>query len=130
MELHIDRLAIWLSAALLLAGCSKAPEPEVLGPERRLEDPEYVRKLDVERSEQNRIQCALEEVRQAREALKAEDPELAGEQAKALDARQAELLQEFDASRRRAAATVRDRIHKDIQNGKIKATNLQKKKGK
>ena len=127
MERQIDRLFCLAAAALLLAGCSKSPEPEKTVLESRLADAEYVQKLDVERTEQSRIQGALEDVRRAREALKAEDPELTGAKAKELEARQDALLAEFGESRRRAAATVRARILQDIQNEKTNALNLQKK---
>jgi hypothetical protein len=127
MERQIDRLFCLAAAALLLAGCSKSPEPEKTVLESRLADAEYVQKLDVERAEQTRIQSDLEVVRQALEILKAEDPELTGDKAKELQARQKALLKEFGESRGRAAATVRARIFEDIQKEKINAMNLQKK---
>ena len=117
-----------MAAAVLLTGCpNNPPEPGEAKRESRLADTAYVQQLDAARSEQNRIQCELEAVRQAREALKAEDPELTGEKAKELEARQDALLAEFGESRRHAAAMVRARIHQDIQNEKTNALNLQKK---
>lgn len=118
MKMPIDKWAALAAATVLLTGCPKAEEPV---PETtRMQDPVYVQKLDVERDEQKRIQIDLEAVRQALEALKAEDPELTGERAKELAARRDALLEEFGESRKRAAATVRERILKDLNNEKQK----------
>ena len=119
MKMPIDRFAVLAAATVLLTGCpnaEKEPEPETT----RMQDPVYVQKLEVERGEQKRIQGDLEAVRQALEALKAEDPELTGDKAKELAARRDALLEEFGASRKRAAATVRERVLKDLNNEKQK----------
>lgn len=106
-------------AYMVWKGASPAVEDTRTPLEKRMQDPEYLKKLDEITAERKQLVKELQILRAKIKVAQEKDPD--GEEYKALKAQELEMAKKFEVHRLKATATVRDRMAKDINlNGKTK----------
>jgi hypothetical protein len=113
-----------LAFAILVAtpGCGKKEKPVDYTPaaEKRMNDPEYVKKLDGIKAERSKIVKELQEARIKVKVALADDPEGKSEKVKALKEQELACVRRLEKNRVDAMAVIRDRMLEDTDLNKTK----------
>lgn len=101
-----------LAIASLFCGCGREDVDPVT---ERMNDKEYVKKLEVQNEEQRAIMREIDVFRKEYEVASAEDPEGKGEKMKALLKKRDELHQKLEINRLKSTAIIRERMRESAE---------------